>query len=76
MTTVTLTHTGWLGFAPVYIGRTWSTCPVLHPRIPYTGWLIRLNAALFNLVGTTCGHDSGFPIRVASMLTRPKEVSL
>lgn len=72
--TVKLTHTGWLGFAPVYIAATFTDSPFLHPRIPFTGWLIELNAALFNLIAGVHGTGSGFPIRITGKLSSPRTV--
>lgn len=73
--TVKLTHKGWLGFAPVYIAGPFTDCPFLHPRIPLTGWLIDLNAALFRLVGSVHGYE-GFPVRITAMLRQPITLTL
>ncbi len=72
--TVKLTHKGWLGFAPVYIAATFTDCPFLHPRIPFTGWFITLNAAMFNLIASVHGAGSGFPIRITGRLDTPRTV--
>lgn len=61
-----LTHKGWLGLCPVYIGDLCSECPLLVPRLPLTDWLLSLSACVFDLLGA-----EGCPIRVSGLLAEP-----
>ncbi len=68
---ITVTHRGWFGFLPVYVGGVNTGCPMLIPRIPLTGWLITVSAFIFNTL-----PGDGFPIRITGKTTRQFRVRI
>jgi hypothetical protein len=68
---VAFTHKGWFGIAPVYMADVDTDSPRLEPRVPFTGWLISLSAAIFDLL-----NAEAFPIKFTGELTPPKMIEV
>jgi len=68
---IAFTHKGWFGFCPVYMADVETDSIRLEPRIPFTGWLIHLSAAIFDLL-----NAEAFPIKFAGQLKPPKMIAV
>lgn len=70
---VEFTHVGMFGFLPVLLpvllADLDSDAPHLHPRIPLTGWLIRVNAWIFDVLGA-----DAYPVTITGELDPPRLV--
>lgn len=71
METPQFTHKGWFGLCPVYIAETYTECPHLEPRYPFTEWLLDISEFMFNVMGAMNPHDEGyFPIKITGEYTK------
>lgn len=73
-----LTHKGWFGLCPVYIGDIDAEGPFLEPRHWTLAWLLPVSAyiyqGLMHLMELAGQDGGGFPIRVTGVLPKPMVV--
>ncbi len=65
---VMLTHKGWFGLCPVWIGLLHTEEPIVEPRHALLGWLMDLSdgiyAALHTLQAMVSDEEPSFPLRI------------
>lgn len=76
--TTLLTHKGWFGICPVYIGDLESDAPFIDPRHWTLMPLLDLSELMFDVCFwlkemTDPGVDQPWPIRVTGRLDEPKK---
>ena len=75
MRRVMLTHSGWFGLCPVYIGDAKSEEPFLDPRHWSLEWLLWLSLWFFELAFMSCEQmgvePPGFKVHSVERLKRP-----
>lgn len=69
MTTIRVTHKGWFGLCPVYLGNLDDACPLVLERSRLLVPLMMLSEAMFGVVNWCMSalrpdHEPGWPIRV------------
>lgn len=76
MSTVLITHRGWLGLCPVYIGDAKSPTPFIDPIHWSLGWLMWLSFWLFDLAALSldflgCEYIDGYKLSSVTRLDQP-----
>lgn len=71
MQIVMFTHKGWFGLCPVYMAEVETESPRIEPRLPLTGWLIHLSAAIYSLLGA-----QSWPIMFTGECDPPKPIKV
>ena len=74
-----LTHKGWMGFCPVYLGEIDSPGPLVVPRLRVLEPLLSVNLTLFDLAASALTFmDPTFvpewPLRITGKLDQPKDL--
>lgn len=75
-----LTHKGWFGLCPVYIGSPESEEPLLVPRIPLTDWLMDFSDWAYRMTGRCMEilapewEWPGYPIAITGRLAAPRVI--
>lgn len=80
MTSELLTHKGWLGLCPVYLGNLDSDGPLVEPRHWTLGWLLSLSLWLYDSAAfVPSATDPTFvphwPIYVSGKLATPRALN-
>lgn len=68
---IPFTHKGWFGLCPVYMADVETDSVRLEPRIPFTGWLINVSAAIFDLL-----QAEAFPVQFTGELKPAKMIEV
>jgi hypothetical protein len=76
----TLTHKGWFGLCPVYLGDLNSESPVVverlaiyAPLLAFSEWMYRVAMACVEWMGS---DPPGFPLVVGQKLTPPRRINI
>ncbi|HEX7687364.1 MAG TPA: hypothetical protein VF453_06645 [Burkholderiaceae bacterium] len=72
---VLLTHKGWFGVCPVYLGDLDTEAPLIDPRSPLLIPLFLLSEAMFGLCFTVLAaagrENPGWALKITGKLRRP-----
>lgn len=75
-----LTHKGWFGLCPVYIGDIDDEGPFIDPRHWSLMWLMLLSAFAYQVIMTVCDfvgvECGGLPIKVTGELESPMTIEV
>lgn len=74
MTSVTITHKGWFGLCPVYMGDLGSDAPFVAARSPWLEPLFDLSKGIFRIAHLWFAPT--WPLFVTGELTHPRRVEL
>ena len=63
-----LTHKGWFGLCPVWIGLLHTAAPIIEPRHALLNWLMDLSNAIFDVLHAVqvmvSDEEPVFPLRI------------